>query len=317
MVRKPPYVIKILDVKFMEIRSLRSFLAVAETSHFTRAARKVHLSQSAISHQIKELEQEIGVPLFDRGGRKVRLTAAGMILRDHAARAIRTLDEAIPAIAEVESLSRGQVSVGVVQVLDNLLVPRVIAHFTDAHPGIGIRVERLWQSDIESAVRSGDLDLGICLDPPKIRGVVLEILAETPFAVIVAGKHLLAGRRSLGVVELGQVPLILFPQKGSWLRQLTDKTLSAARIEPTGSIEMDSVEAILATVEQGLGVAFLPIAVLGRGKAGLRAVPIEGPPIQARVGLLWRNGADRSRAAMAFAESIASVVRSEGLTPLS
>ena len=85
----------------MEMRNLRSFLAVAETSHFTRAARKVHISQSTLSHQIKELEQEIGVPLFDRGGRKVRLTAAGMILRDHAARAIRTLDEAIPAIAEV------------------------------------------------------------------------------------------------------------------------------------------------------------------------------------------------------------------------
>jgi LysR family cyn operon transcriptional activator len=127
----------------MEIRNLRSFLAVAETSHFTRAARKVYLSQSALSHQIKELEQEIGLPLFDRWGRKVRLTAAGMILREHAARAIRTLDEAIPAIAEVESLSRGQVSVGVVQVLDNLLVPRVIAQFIDAHPGIGIRVERL------------------------------------------------------------------------------------------------------------------------------------------------------------------------------
>jgi LysR family cyn operon transcriptional activator len=306
-----------LDVKFMEIRNLRSFLAVAETAHFTRAARKVHLSQSTLSHQIKELEQEIGVPLFDRGGRQVRLTAAGMILREHARRAIRTLDEAIPAIGEVESLSRGQVSVGVVQVLDSLLVPSVIAHFTGAHPGIGIRVERLWQRDIESAVRSGDIDLGICLDPPKIQGVVLDILAETPFALIVADTDLLAGRRSLGVEELGQVPLILFPPKGSWLRQLTDETFSESRIEPTCSIEMDSVEAVLATVKQGLGVAFLPVAVLGHGKAGLRAVPLEGPPIQARVGLLWRSGADRSRAAMAFAESVASVVRSDGLTPLS
>ena len=149
-----------------------------------------------------------------------------------------------------------------IQVLDTLLIPRVIAHFTDAHPGIGIRVERLWQSDIESAVKSGDLDLGICLDPPKIQGVVLDIFAETPFVVVVADKDPLAGRRSLGVVELGQVPLILFPQRASWLRQLTDETLSAARIEPTCSIEMDSIEAIIATVEQGLGVAFLPIAVL-------------------------------------------------------
>ncbi len=301
----------------MEIRNLRSFLAVAETSHFTQAARKIHLSQSALSHQIKELEQEIGVPLFDRSGRKVRLTAAGVILREHALRAIRTLDDAIPAIAEVESLSRGQVSVGVIQVLDNLLVPKVIAHFTEAHAGIGIRVERLWQRDIESAVKSGDLDLGICLDPPKAQGVTLEILAETPFAIIVADHHPLAARQSFGLADLGKVPLILFPRKGSWLRQLTDETLATARVEPTCSIEMDSVEAMLATVEQGLGVAFLPIAVLGRGKAGLKALPIEGPPIRARVGLLWRSGTDRSRAASAFAESIASVVRSEGLTPVS
>lgn len=98
----------------MELRNLRSFLAVAETLHFTRAARKVHLSQPALSHQIKELELEVGVPLFDRSGRAVRLIPAGAILREHALRAIQAIDGAIPAIAGADGLVRGRASVGVV-----------------------------------------------------------------------------------------------------------------------------------------------------------------------------------------------------------
>ena len=289
----------------MELRNLRSFLAVAETLHFTQAARKVHLSQSALSHQIKELELEIGVPLFDRGGRSVRLTAAGAILREHALRAIRALDEAIPAISEAEGLSRGRVSVGVVQVLDNLLVPRVIEHFTAAHPGIGIRVDRLWQRDIESAVRTSDLDVGICLDPPGDPGVIIDVVGESTLGVIVARSHPLADRGSIKLADLGGASLILFPRNDSWLRHLTDKTLSEAGVEPPCSIELDSIAAILATVERGLGAALLPLVVLGRGRDGLKVIPIEGPEIK-----------DRSRAALAFAESVATVIQSEGLAPL-
>jgi LysR family cyn operon transcriptional activator len=300
----------------METRNLRSFLALAEIENFTRAAKKMHMSQSTLSHQIKELELQVGVPLFERLGRKVRLTRAGTVLRDHASRAIRVLDDALPAIAEVDSLSRGRVAVGVVQVLDHLLVPRVISIFTGSHPGIGIRVDRLWQLDIEAAVRCGDLDLGIGLDPPRTPGVEFEPLFKTDFALIVPGGHHLAGRRSLTLAELGRESLILIPRKGSWLRMFTDGAFAAEKVEPRSSIELDSVEAILAATRQGVGVAFLPVAVLGRGRPGLESVAIEGVMTEIAVGLLWGKGINRSRAATAFAETTARVVRGEGLTPL-
>jgi LysR family cyn operon transcriptional activator len=300
----------------MEIRNLRCFLAVAETESFTLASKKMHMSQSNLSHHIKELQLRVGVPLFERLGRKARLTTAGAILRDHASRAIRMLDDAIPAIAELDNLSRGQVAVGVVQVLDHLLVPRVISHFTESHPGIGIRVDRLWQLDMEAAVKCGDLDLGIGLDPPRTPGVEFEPLFVSKFVLIVPDGHYLAGRRSLTLPELGRESLILVPRKGSWLRRFTDEAFDAAKVEAKCSVELDSVEAILAAVKQGIGVAFLPVAVLGRGRPGLQSITMEGAMTEIGAGLLWGKGVNRSRAATAFAEATAQVIRSEGLTPL-
>lgn len=300
----------------MEIRNLRCFLAVAELESFTQAAKKMHMSQSNLSHHIKELELRVGVPLFERSGRRVRLTTAGNILRDHASRAIRVLDDAIPAIAELDNLSRGQVAVGVVQVLDHLLVPRVVSHFTRAHPGVGIRVDRLWQLDMEASLRSGDLDLGIGLDPPRTPGVEFEPLLTTDFVVIVADGHHFADRPSLKLSELERESLILVPRKGSWMRWYTDEALDRAKVEPRCSVELDTVEAILAAVKQGVGVAFLPLAVLGRGRPGLRSIEVEGSETKLGVGLLWGKAASRSRATMAFAEATAHVIRSEGLTPL-
>jgi LysR family cyn operon transcriptional activator len=300
----------------MEIHNLRCFLAVAELESFTRAAKKMHMSQSNLSHHIKELELRVGVPLFERLGRRVRLTTAGNVLRDHASRAIRMLDDAIPAIAELDNLSRGQVAVGVVQVLDHLLVPRVISHFTRSHPGIGIRVDRLWQLDMEAALKCGDVDLGIGLDPPRTAGVEFEPLFATDFAIIVPDDHHLAGRRSLTLPELGCEPLLLVPRKGSWLRWFTDEAFDAAKVEPKCSVQLDSVEATLAAIKQGIGVALLPVAVLGRGRPGLRSITVEGSTTKLGVGLLWGVAVKRSRAAMAFAEATAHVIRSEGLTPL-
>lgn len=198
--------------------------------------------------------------------------------------------------------------------LDNLLLPRVIEHFTGAHPGIGIRVERLWQRDIESAVRAGDLDLGIGLDPPGDPGVAIDVLGESPLAVIVAEGHPSAAPPGLPLAGLGGASLIVFPRNDSWLRELTDATLASAGVEPPCAIEMDSIEAILATVGRGLGAALLPRVVLG-DRAGLRAIPIEGAELRARVGLFWRKGSVRSPAAVAFAESVAAVIRAEGLAP--
>lgn len=300
----------------MEIRNLRCFLAVAELGGFTRAAKQMHMSQSNLSHLIKELELRVGVPLFERLGRGVRLTAAGGVLRDHASRALRVLDDAIPAIAEIDNLSRGQVAVGVVQVLDYFLVPRVISHFTRSHPGIGVRVDRLWQLDMEAALKSGDLDVGIGLDPPRTPGVEFEPLLTTQFAAIVPDGHDLAGRTSCTLPDLEQESLILVPRKGSWLRWYTDEAFGGAKIEPRCSVELDTVEAILAAITQGIGVAFLPAAVLGRGRPGLRPIAVEGSRTELGVGLLWGEAVNRSRAARAFAEATSHVIRSEGLTPL-
>ncbi|MBP6201004.1 MAG: LysR family transcriptional regulator, partial [Nitrospira sp.] len=118
----------------MEFRHLRYFLAVADALHFTKAAERLPVSQPALSAQIKQLEQEVGVPLFDRVGRSVQLTRAGAIFREHARRALREMELAQVAIAEEEGLQRGTLTVGVVQTVNAYLIPEIVGRFSTLHP---------------------------------------------------------------------------------------------------------------------------------------------------------------------------------------
>ena len=207
-------------------------------------------------------------------------------------------------------------TVGVLQVLDTLLIPRVLSHLSGGRPGIVVRVKRLWHREIEAAVEGGEIDLGLCFAPPRTHEMEMEVLSEVEMTLIVPEGHPLAARPSLRLQDIEKEAMILLPQKGSWVRKLTDKAFDEVKLRPKCAVEFDSVDAILATIRQGLGVGFLPIEVLGKGRPGVAAIKLDGPPMKVGLGLLWRRGAERSRALAAFAESTRSVIHAEGLTPM-
>jgi DNA-binding transcriptional LysR family regulator len=139
----------------VELRQLEYFVAVADECHFTRAAKRVHVAQSGLSASIRSLESELGAPLFVRSTRQVELTEAGRALLVEARRAFGSVDAARDAVAAVQGLRRGTLSVGSLQCLHVVHLPAVLAAFHDAHPGVEIRLRQGGTADLVEEVRSG------------------------------------------------------------------------------------------------------------------------------------------------------------------
>jgi LysR family cyn operon transcriptional activator len=290
-----------MNLSLIELRHLRYFLAVADTAHFTRAAGRLNVTQPTLSHQIRQLEGQLNLPLFDRVGRRVKLTAAGEVLLPHARRVLRELEEAQSALGELHGLKRGELKVGIVQTVNACVIPEIVARFSDAHPGVRVTCVESSVPEIEAGLEAGRLDLGISFLPatrPLLDGEML--FTEQLVAVVPAG-HAWQKRRSVNVAELAAQPLVLLsPQYCT--RQLVDRAFTQARIRPKVQVEMNSVESILSTVRQGRLVSVLPSLALCQNDEGVRAVTLVKPTPRRTVGLLWIRGAHRRTAAQAFAQ---------------
>src|SRR5262245_1090062 len=154
-----------MNLGLIELRHLRYFLAVAEAVHFTRAAAKLHVTQPTLSHQIRQLEGQLNLPLFDRIGRRIKLTAAGELLLPHARRVLRELEAAQTALSELQGLKGGQLRVCIMQTVNACVIPEIVSRFSAAHPGIRVTCSDMAVDDIESGLESGKLDLGISFIP--------------------------------------------------------------------------------------------------------------------------------------------------------
>jgi LysR family transcriptional regulator, cyn operon transcriptional activator len=284
----------------VELRHLRYFLAVAETLHFTRASEALHISQPTLSLQIMELERMLGAPLFDRNGRSVRLTEAGVVFRRHAIRALREVETGHAAVSDLLGLHRGTLRVGVTHSFSTALIPRAVARFRRAHPGVGVAIEKTSGRAIEQSLVAGALDLGIAYAPPESTEVEAETLFEEEVVLIVAIGHPLARRDRVGLAELDGLPLALISREFS-TRRLIDERLREAKVSPEIAVEMNDIDSLLEVVRLGTGVTD------GRG---LAQVPIEGPRMTRTAALLWHREAYRTTAATAFA----GVIREESST---
>ncbi|HEX2054945.1 MAG TPA: transcriptional regulator CynR [Nitrospiraceae bacterium] len=292
----------------MELRHIRYFLAVAETLHFRRGAERASVSQPALSQQIKQLEEEVGAPLFERLGKSVRLTRAGAVLLEHARRALRELESARATIAAEEGLRCGTLPVGVLQTVNAYLIPEIVSRFAQAYPDVSLTVEELSGLQIEEGIASGHLDAGIGFIPPSLEKLESDTLFEEDLVLITPQRHRLAKRSRIAIADLADEPLVLLPQTFC-ARRLIDETFQAATVRPTVAIEMNSIEGILATIRAGARATILPRLSLGIKPTGrLRAIDLINPTPRRRVGLLWRRGGYRSPAAQAFAEQARAVV---------
>jgi LysR family transcriptional regulator, cyn operon transcriptional activator len=286
----------------VELRQLRSFLAIAQSGHLTRAANTLNLSQPALSQQIRQLEVELGTALFDRIGRGIRLTAAGEVFRSHARRILDEVDLAQKSIGELDGLGRGTLTVGAVQTVNTYLIPGVVSTFNTRHPGVSVRVEELAADGVERGVLEGRLGLGFTFVPARLDGLAAEKLFEEELVLVASRKHRLAGRRRIDVASLAGEPLILLPETFC-TRRLIEHTFASAKVRPRVAVEMNSIDGILRTVATAAGATIVPeLAATTARRRDLAVIRLMRPTPRRTVGIIRLAAAHRSAAATRFGE---------------
>lgn len=295
----------------MTLRQLEVFLAVVREKSFSRAAKKIHLSQPTLSEHVGELERELGKPLFFRRGRTVTLTEAGRVFDEHAARVVSGVESARQAIADMDGLSHGSLLIGASTTPGLYVMPGIIASFRARHAGIELRLQIANSQVIEERVRGRELDLGVvgghALGPGE-ECLAAGLLDE--LVLVVAPGHPWARRREVASAQLADQPLLM-REEGSATRHVTERALQRAGITVHTAMELDHTEAIKQAIIAGLGVAFVSIrAVRGEVETGrLRALRLRGLRIQRHFHVIHHQGRTLSASARAFMRLLEDVGR--------
>ncbi len=244
----------------MELRHLRYFVAVADEQNVTRAAARLHVSQPSLSRQIRDLETELGLALFARGAKTVRLTEAGKVFHLEARAALQRADDAVRAVKAVASGQRGEIHVGYAPSLTVELLPRALRHFQQAHPGARVQLHDLTTREMLEGLREGKLHAALMVKMPRrmMAGLVFEELRRYAVSVAVHPAHPLARARAVGLEQVARERLIAFtladyPNYHEWLAELFARPLRPPLIVE----EYDSVTSLIAAVEAGRGVALV------------------------------------------------------------
>ena len=248
-------------VRGVTLRRLRAFALVARHRSFVRAATELRLTPSAVSLQIKELEQSVGLALFGRGGKSVSLTAAGELLLVDVSRALRALQDAEDTLSRVRGSETGVVSIGLVSNAKYFL-PRLLARFHAAHAGVELRVTVGNRERILRQLASGDVELAIMGTPPSELRADAEAFAPQPLGIVAAPDHPLARLRDVPADMLAKHEFIAREQ-GSGTRVAMDRYFREAGIAPRRLIEMDGNETIKQAVIANMGLAFLSLHTAG------------------------------------------------------
>ncbi|MFE9674283.1 LysR family transcriptional regulator [Streptomyces sp. NPDC006259] len=260
----------------MELRHLQHFVAVAEDQHFTRAAERLMVSQSGLSASIRALERELRAPLFVRTTRRVTLTEAGRALLAEAERILAQVRAAHEAVAAVQGVVRGTLSVGTEQCIAGVHVARLLAAFRRRHPEVEIRLRQSGSGALAEEVAAGRLDLAFAYrtqaDSDQLRSASL---TGEPMYVLCHRDHRLTGAAAAFTpADIADEVFVDFhPDWGP--RRATDAAFAAAGVRRTVSLEVNDVHSLLDLVDENLGIAVVPRHFRHKREA-LTALPLKG-----------------------------------------
>ena len=260
----------------MLLTQIEAFLAVAERRTVSEAARVLYVTQPALTARLKNLEQELGVALFVRTPRGMRLTAEGRAFRSHAQRAVQSLAEGRQLLVELREGRVGELLVGAAPAISTYVLPLVLRRFQAAFPNVHLIVRTGHSEEILELVLREQVHVGLVRELPH-PATTAQPLYEDEIVLVVDPAHRFGDLTAIGVGELAAERLILFDRTSSYF-VLTSAFFREAGVVPRGVMELDNVDATKKMVEHGLGIAFLPYtAVRGELASGsLREVVIEG-----------------------------------------
>ncbi len=295
----------------MELRRLRYFCAVAEELHFGRAAERMHVVQSAVSQQLKLLEEELGFALLERSRQGVKLTLQGAVFLPEA-RAILSRVEA--GMQRVRASADGLVGRLAIGFVDNVLwstLPPLLREFRTQRPMIELILKPMDRIAQAEALRASTIDVGILPSPPPSQGIETALLVGAPLFAAVPEGHVLAGRPHFPLAALAEEPFVLFPPTmRSRILELIVAACTQAGFTPRIAQEAEQLHTLLALVSAGLGVTLVPDWVAGAHPSGISYARIEDPMPPYELLLAWRS--DASNPAVAAFREMAGTQASRG-----
>lgn len=282
------------------LRQLRAFAEVARRLSFTAAAKSLHLTQPAVSMQVRQLEAAAGLPLVEHLGRRVHLTDAGRELLRYAAGVSDLLREAEDAMKALQGVGGGELSIAVTSTA-KYFAPRLLAEFRRRHPEVRLRLAVSNREAVVSALTENTVDLAIMGRPPRGLDTEAAPFASHPIAIIAAPDHPLAGRKRLPLERLAGETFII-RERGSGTRAAMEHVFAARRFSARETLEMSSNETIKQAVMAGMGIAFLSMHTIGLELRARRLVvlAVSGLPVMREWYVIHRRGKRLSRAAQEF-----------------
>ncbi len=261
-------------------RQLRVFVEVAQQGGITRAAEALHLTPPAVSMQIKEIESQVGLPLFDRVGRRVTLSTAGEYFLVHARRLLGALGDAQNAMARFKRLEHGLLTIGMVSTA-KYFVPQLLARFRQDHQGVDVKLRVAGNREqLVALLQSGEVDLAVMGRPPKELATRSEAFAAHPMVIVAPPGHRLLQVGHAPVAALAPYPFIVREQ-GSGTRNAMQQFFAEHRFTPSITMEISSNQTIKQAVIAGMGLSFLSLHTLGLELrcALLALLDVEGTPV--------------------------------------
>lgn len=277
----------------MELRHLRYFIGVAEAENVSRAALKLHVSQPALSRQIRDLEEELGFPLLTRSAKSVRLTEAGRAFLTEARAVLARAEDAVGAARSIANGARGELHVGYAPSLTARILPPTLRAFQAQLPNVRVRLHDFSTEEMLAGLREGKLQIAfvVRLPPAMLRGLQFEELTRDALCLAVAPKHPLARRRTVTLTEAAREPLITYNRKDyPDAHELLMAMFARIKSKPHIAEEHDSVSSLIAAVEAGSGVAVAPQSLICTAGPRLKLIPFLPAREPVVIGAAWTKG---------------------------
>jgi DNA-binding transcriptional LysR family regulator len=274
----------------IDFLGLEAFVSIAERGSFQRAAAHLHLSQTAVSHRMRKLEEELGLKLLARTTREVTLTRAGIDFLPKARKALSELEQSFDDLRQQGAKRRERLDIACLPVFAVNYMPPILRRFHELMPDVQVRIFETPSAAIAELVESGEVEFGFTGLLTNRWDLDIETFSASPLALACPSGHPLAKKRALGWDEMSGLPLIRVSSRTA-IRVIIDDAINAAKVNIAWQYEVQHVETAVNLVEAGLGFTVVPMIdiALHRG-GGVVAVPLRAPRLTCTYGVVWRRG---------------------------
>jgi DNA-binding transcriptional LysR family regulator len=286
----------------MDIRHLKYFLEVARQKSFTRAAETLHVSQSAISKMIKDLEEELGFFLFNRSSKQIQLTDTGDTFLTHAQEVVTLFNNLSVEVESAAKLDKGKVVIGLPPITGSTRFAQLLGEFKKKYQQIDIALFEYGSKTIELGIQDGSIDIGIICNLPDSNAYHSFALSNDPLWVVASPENPISSLSEVGLAELSNEQFVMYRQDFSLHHAIVNNCI-AAGFQPSIIFETSQRELMTQLVATNLGVAILPSKTCAElDPKSIRAIPLVRPQIHHQMSIIWKKGRHLNRAALLWIE---------------